>query len=163
MKGKKTSKELIYKIMISVFNTGNLSETARFLNLPVTTVKNIYDRNKDKEEFVKLGKEKKDEFIKIADRIIQKGTELLEKRLDLANKHEDELEELIDEIWATDKSEMNETKKKALVNKVQKLQLNNLGEITTAIGTLYDKKALAKGEPTANETITINIGLTDEC
>ena len=163
MKGKKTSKELIYKIMISVFNTGNLSETARLLNLPVTTVKNIYDRNKDKEEFVKLGKEKKDEFIKIADRIIQKGTELLEKRLDLANKHEDELEELIDEIWATDKSEMNETKKKALVNKVQKLQLNNLGEITTAIGTLYDKKALAKGEPTANETITINIGLTDEC
>ena len=34
---------------------------------------------------------------------------------------------------------------------------NSLSNITTAIGTLYDKRALAKGESTANESITIQM------
>lgn len=34
---------------------------------------------------------------------------------------------------------------------------NSLSNITTAIGTLYDKRALAKGESTTNEAITIQM------
>lgn len=34
---------------------------------------------------------------------------------------------------------------------------NSLSNITTAIGTLYDKRALAKGEATTNEAITIQM------
>lgn len=34
---------------------------------------------------------------------------------------------------------------------------NSLSNITTAIGTLYDKRALAKGEATTNESITIQM------
>ena len=34
------------------------------------------------------------------------------------------------------------------------IPINNL---TTAIGTLYDKRALAKGESTSNNSITINM------
>ena len=34
-KGKKTDNETIYKVMLSVFSTGNYSETARQLNMPV--------------------------------------------------------------------------------------------------------------------------------
>ena len=35
--------------------------------------------------------------------------------------------------------------------------LNSLNEITTAIGTLYDKRALAKGESTTNASMTIKM------
>lgn len=157
MKGKKTDNETIYEIMLSVFSTNNFSETARQLKIPVTTVEKIYKDNKDKEEFVKLWNEKKEEFAQTATRIINKATNLMEKRIDLANEHEDELEELIEEIWKTDKKDMNETKKKALVSKIAGMQLYSIKELAVAVGTMFDKRALAKGESTTNTDITIKM------
>lgn len=160
-KGKKTDNETIYKIMISMFSTNNFSETARQLNMPESTVEKIYKDNKDKEEFVKLCVEKKEEFVEKADRIINKATELLEKRLDTALESQDELEEIIDKIWEMDKKDYNETQKRAIVNKISKMQLNNLSEITTALGTIYDKRALAKGESTANSKFEVEIKVVE--
>ena len=160
-KGKKTDNETIYKVMLSVFSTGNYSETARQLNMPITTVEKIYKDNKDKEEFVKLCNEKKEEFTETATRIINKATSLMEQRIDLATEHENELEEIIDEIWMTDKKEMNETKKKALVAKISGMQLYSLKELSVAIGTMYDKRALAKGESTANNKFEVDIRVVE--
>ena len=120
-KGKTTDNETVYKIMLSYFVTNNFSETARQLNIPITTVENIYKKNKDKPEFVKLCNEKKDEFS-------EKATRLIDKALD-------RLEEVLD-----DKSE--------------KIPINNL---STTIGTLYDKRALAKGESTENTKFSVDI------
>lgn len=156
-KGKKTDNETIYKVMISMYSTNNFSETARQLKMPITTVEKIYKDNKNKEEFVKLCNEKKEEFVEVASRIINKATNLMEKRIDLATNHEDELEELIEEIWGIDKSEMSETKKKMLVNKIAGMQLYSLKELSVALGTMYDKRALAKGESTTNTDITIKM------
>lgn len=156
-KGKKTDNETIYKIMISMFNTNNFNETARQLKIPATTVEAVYKRNKDKEEFVKLCADKKDEFVADATRIIGKATRLLEKRIDTALEHQDELDDIIEEIWAIDKSDMNETVKRAAVKRVSKMQLNNLSEITTAIGTMYDKRNLAEGKSTVNTEINIKM------
>ena len=39
------------------------------------------------------------------------------------------------------------------------IPVNNL---STVIGTMYDKRALAKGDPTSNEVTTIRVELTDE-
>ena len=126
MRGKTTDNKTIYKIMISMFSTNNFSETARQLNLPITTVEKIYKDNKDKPEFVKLCNKKTDEFIEKASRIIDKAMNRLEDTLD---------------------------------DKEEKLQVNNL---STVIGTLYDKRALARGEPTNNDRLTINIELSDD-
>lgn len=156
-KGKKTDNETIYKIMISMFSTNNFNETSRQLNIPVKTVEKIYKENKDKEEFTKLCIQKKEEFVKTATRIINKATNLMEQRIDLATEHENELEEIIDEIWMTDKKEMNETKKKALVAKIAGMQLYSLKELAVAIGTMYDKRALTKGESTSNTDINIKM------
>ena len=158
MKGKKTDNETIYKVMLSMFSTNNFSETARQLKIPVKTVEKIYKDNKEKEEFTKLCKEKKEEFVETATRIINKASELLEKRIDTALEYQDELEEILDQVWEIDKcKDFNETKKKAVANKIYKMQLNNMSEITTALGTLYDKRALAKGEITSNTGITITM------
>lgn len=161
MRGKKTDNETIYKIMISMFSTNNFAETAKQLNIPATTVEKIYKENKDKEEFVELCAIKKDEFVETATRIINKATSLMEKRIDLATEHENELEEIIDEIWMTDKKEMNETKKKALVAKIAGMQLYSLKELAVAVGTMYDKKALTKGESTVNSKFEVEIKVVE--
>jgi hypothetical protein len=120
-KGKKTDNETIYKIMISMFSTNNFSETARQLDIPITTVEKIYKDNKDKEEFVKLCNKKKEEFTDKASRIIDKALNRLEKALD---------------------------------DEEDRIPVNNL---STVIGTLYDKRALAKGESTSNTDINIKM------
>ncbi len=95
----------------------NYKETARELELPVTTVKCIVDKNKDKPEFVKLRIEKEQDFSKKADRIINKALERLER---------------------------------AIENEEKDIPVNH---ITTVIGTLFDKKALADGKPTTRTEI----------
>ena len=121
MKGKKTDNETIYKIMLSVFTTNNFSETAKQLDMPIQTVNDIYTRNIEKPEFVKLREQKQDDFIEKATRIINKGLIRLEESLD---------------------------------NKDEKIPVNNL---STMLGTLYDKRALAKGETTSNTGVTIKM------
>lgn len=152
-RGKKTSPEVIYKIMTSWTITNNYKETSRELNLPVTTVKSVVDNNKDKPEFVKLRNEKMSEFSQKASEIIQKGLTLLDKRFDRALSFEDDLDILIDEIFNTDKDELSQDEKNRLVNKIRALQLQDIKAVTTAIGTLFDKKALSDGQPTERTEI----------
>ena len=60
---------------------------------------------------------------------------------------------MIDEIFATKKEELTQDEKNKLVNKIRALQLQDIKAITTAIGTLFDKKALADGKPTERTEI----------
>lgn len=152
-RGKKTPPEVVYQIMTSWVITNNYKETARELDLPYMTVKSIVDKNKDKPEFVKLRNEKMSEFSSRASEIIQKGLTLLNKRLDRAIASEEDLDLLIDEIYATDKEELSQDEKNRLVSKIRTLQVQNMKDITTAIGTLFDKKALADGKPTERTEI----------
>lgn len=120
MRGKKTSPEVIYEVMTSWATTDNYSETARGLNMPFATVKDIVEANKDKDEFVKLRDKKRDEFSEKASRIIDKALARLERTID------DEKESI------------------------------PVNQLTTAIGTLYDKRALSRGESTQNLGFTAN-------
>lgn len=156
-KGKKTDTETVYKIMISVFSTNNFNETARQLNIPVKTVETLYKKNIKKEEFAKLCIDKKEEFANKATRIIDKATTLLEQKIDIALEQQEELNKILDDVMDLKDKDANYKRKKALANKIEALQLNRLSELTTAVGTLYDKRALAQGESTINNTITINM------
>ena len=82
MRGKKTDNETIYKIMISMFSTGNSNETSKLLGVPQRTVEDIYKKNIEKEEFARLREKKTDDFVKKADRIIEKAMNRLERTLD---------------------------------------------------------------------------------
>lgn len=161
-KGKKTDNETIYKIMISMFSTNNYNETAKILNLPATTVSKLYKEHKDDEEFVKLCAEKKSDFVERADEIINKGTELLDKRLTTALERQQELDLLLDAVYDVSDDNMNPKEKLEIAKKLSRIQLNSLSEITTAIGTIYDKRALALGNPTENQNVSIRVELTDD-
>ena len=79
----------------------------------------------------------KEEFTKLCE---EKRDEFVDKATRIINKALDRLD-------------------KVLEDKEERIPVNNL---STVIGTLYDKRALAKGEPTNNERLTINIDLSDD-
>lgn len=53
--------------------------------------------------------------------------------------------------------ELTAVQKQELRTKIRSLELYKLNEISTAIGTLYDKRALAQGQSTENTTIEIKM------
>ena len=156
-RGQKTSPEVVYQVMTSWLFTHNYSQTAREVGLPISTVTDIVNKHQDDEEFVKLRDEKTKEFADKASIIIDKGLLLLNRRLNRAIEEEETLDDLIDEIYSTDDEDMSQQAKTAAVNKIKHMQLQNLKDITTAIGTLYDKRALSKGESTENTKITFDL------
>lgn len=156
-RGKKTPPEVIYQIMTSWTVTNNYKETARDLDLPYMTVKSIVDKNKDKPEFVKLCDEKREDFSKQASEIIQKGLALLNRRFDRALASEEDLDVLIDEIYDTPKTSLSQDEKNRLISKIRALQLHDVKAITTALGTLFDKRAMAEGKPTDNVEVSIKL------
>ena len=76
-----------------------------------------------------------------------------------AIEEEETLDELIEEIECMDDDDMSYQQKIATINKIKSLQLHNLKDLTTAIGTLYDKRALSKGEMTQNVSFATNLSL----
>lgn len=159
MRGKKTSPDVVYQVMALWFTNYNMRETARTLNMPLSTVKEIVDKNKNAEQFEELRTQTEKAFAQKTTEIIEKGLLLLNKRLNRAIEHEEDLDELIDEIWDVDDEEMSYKEKDKLVNKVKTLQLQNIKDITTAIGTLYDKRALSRGEMTQNVGFATNLSI----
>jgi len=156
-----TDRETLYKVMLCWFVTRNYSEVERRIGVPRKTVEKLVKEHQNDEEFTKLFQQKKEEFIETADRIINKATTLLEKRLDTALDNQDELEEMIYDVYNADKDEIKENQKKAIVQKLSKMQINSLNEITTALGTMYDKKQIAQNGTMDKETPVVNINIID--
>lgn len=158
-RGKKTSPQDVYNVMALWFTNYNLRETSRELGIPLSTVKDIVDKNKNADAFAELRTQTEEAFAQKTTEIIEKGLLLLNKRLSRAIEHEEDLDEFIDEIWDIDEDEMSFKEKDKLVNKIKTLQLQNIKDITTAIGTLYDKRALSRGEMTQNLGFATNFDL----
>ena len=88
---------------------------------------------------------------------MNKGLDLLDRRLTTALEAEEGLAELLQEWMSAPNAEISDKKKQALLTKVSALQIQKIGDITSAISTLYDKRALAKGEATENTSITVEL------
>lgn len=122
-RGKKTDYETIYKVMTTWFATRNYEETARVLNMPASTIKEIVKANKDADEFVELRRQKQDEFS-------DKASVIIDKLLDRITQEVD--------------------------NNEKEIPLHHL---TTALGTVYDKRALNQGDLTQNVGFATNFDL----
>lgn len=143
--------------MASYAVTGNFKQTSRDLDIPYTTVRETYMENKDNPDFVKLSDETKESFAESAKSIIDKGMLLLERRFDRALEHEEELDVMIDEIANTPTTSLSQQEKTQLIAKLRALQLQDTRAVTTAIGTLFDKKALAEGQTTENVSVSVKL------
>lgn len=155
-RGVKTDNKTIAKIITSYALTNSYNATAKELKISESTVRYIIKKQKkeNNKEFTKIYEEKKELFQDKANRIIDKALELLKKRYDKALENEAELDEMISIIMAADKEDMDYQEKLAVVKKIGRLQLNSLSEITTSMGTLYDKVRLAEGKSTGNINVS---------
>ena len=120
MRGKKTSPELVYQVLTSYAITNNLSETARTVNLPLGTVKDIVDKYRETDEYQDVRNQKREEFAEKASVIIEKLLSRIENTVSDSDKD---------------------------------IPLHHL---TTAMGTLFDKRALSRGETTQNINFATN-------
>lgn len=156
-RGKKLKPQQVYDIMSSWAVTGNFAETSRELGYAVSTVEVIVKKNKDKEEFIELVKQKRADFSARADKIIDKGLRLLDRQLSRAIDREDEIDELIDEVYNADEDVLSDRDKNETARRLSRLKLEDIKALTTAIGTLYDKKALSDGKATSNTEVTFKL------
>ncbi len=161
-RGVKTDNKTIAKIITSYALTNSYNATAKELKISESTVRYIIKKQKkeNNKEFTKIYEEKKELFQDKANRIIDKGLKLLERRFNKALDNEDELEELIDIIYqsndpdADESDKLSHKEKREIARKISRLELNNLSEITTSLGTLYDKVRLAEGKSTGNINVS---------
>lgn len=162
-RGVKIDNQKIQEVMASYALTNSYNATAKECSVSANSVKNIINKQKveNSEEFAKVCEEKKELFSERANRIINKSLDLIENRIDTARKNQEELEEIIQIVCEQDKKELNDTQKRAIINKISKMQLNSLSELTTALGTLYDKMRLATGESTENNKFEVNIKVVE--
>lgn len=156
-RGVKTDEKKIQEIIASYLLTKSYNATAKELGVSANTVKNVINKQKEEnpEEYAKVCEQKKEEFSTQANKIINKALELLDRRMDMALENEDVLDELIYEAMYADDKEIKYQEKQAIAKRIGKLQLNSLSEITTSMGTLYDKMRLANGESTSNTTVNL--------
>lgn len=164
-RGIKTDNKKVQEIIASYALTNSYNKTAKDVKVSPNTVKNVIKKQKEtnSEEFAKVCEEKKELFQDKANKIINKSLMLLDKRFNKALEDEDTIDEIIQMIYSYDKEEMNEVEKKSIVSKLRKVQLNSLSEITTSMGTLYDKMRLAKGESTGNIQVSYEDALKQVC
>ncbi len=141
--------------------TENLTETADLLKIPITTLKGWIDEFKETqpEKFEALRKEKKQKFIAQADAIIEKAARLIDRRLQTALEREGELDKLIDEMAKN--GDLKATERTAIINKIKALEIQRLSDISTTLGTIYDKRALAAGEATENVASVVKVVIDD--
>lgn len=134
----------------------NWETVSQKLNIPVSTLKTWWQRHPpDMDEYAEYRREVKKGFIETASKAIENGAELINRRMETALKYQQELEGLLDDV--SNDEDMTVPQKKALISKIKALELHKLSEISTAVGTLYDKRALAQGQSTENTTIEIKM------
>ena len=107
--------------------------------------KDIIDNEIGTDNFESLRAQKKQEFIEQAWETVQKALKLADKRFSKALDDEEAIESLIDTVRDDD---LTQAQKKVLVSRLNGLQMTNIRDIAVALGTIYDKQALASGEPT---------------
>lgn len=142
----------------------SLSDVSRTFNIPITTIHNWEKEKTDgareikkelnSEELERIRKEKKEEFVTEANSIIFKGLKLLDKRITRALEEEESITDLIEKLQDKDTKIEDESLSRyeviELCKKLKEMKVQRVSEITTAIGTLYDKQALAQGDATQN-------------
>ena len=138
--------------VIALYSAGfSQTEISKNLGVPRSTISEWLKKYREEDpntEIDAIRTKKKNEFASQAWGILQDSMDLLRGRIQTALEHEAELDELIDEIYAD--GDIKENEKKILVSKIRALQTHNIKDISTVIGTLYDKQALAQGETTQN-------------
>lgn len=161
-RGKKFNDDIKESVRAVMATTNNVMEVSRQFNIPVRT---LYDWQREwesedcEDNFTKLRKENKERFIKQAGDIIEKATALLDKKVSRALDNEKEIDKIISTV--IDDDEMSKEKKKEILGKLSQMKLEDVQKLSIMIGTMYDKRALAKGDATEIQDVKIVVDIEE--
>lgn len=141
---------------------GNIGQVADEMGIAESTIR-AWIKKADKETgaVADLRAKKRAEFADRAWDTISKGVELLDREMHTALEDAAKIDKIIDEIAGMSNEDMPYKERVELIKRLSRIARPDMREITTAIGTMYDKAALARGESTANETFSVNIKVID--
>lgn len=128
------------------------NDVAKKVGVSWATVDSISKEAPD--EIESFREQKRTQFIDRLWNSMDKALGLADKRIQLALEASDKLDELSDAIGDSD---LDPRKAQELQNAISNLSTVPLGQISTFIGTIYDKRALMLGESTANTTTTVKL------
>ena len=164
MTGSKGDAEIREKVYARFATEPNVGAIAREFDLPYSTVRGWrikYDEECKRDPVkAEARNEKKREFVNNCWGIINDALIVAARRVKRAAEDEDGIDALIEEAReATDVCELDPIRAGTIVKKVESLKCEDIVKLTTVIGTLYDKQALANGDNTANVGVTPFEGL----
>lgn len=151
---------------------GSYTDTGREFGVSEGSVrKYVKDAKAESDAFTELYETKRKENIEEANEwskgIISKMQQSIESALDLGNKKisqallgEENFKDIIDNILSSD---MEPKDKASSIKNIAKLTDIQMSQISTYVGTLYDKQALENGKPTSRsdntnkDTVTVNV------
>lgn len=172
-RGKKFNDDIKEKAFTLLATNNNAKVVADTLGLKYTTVKTWEKKflkeaeeqqkakdskdnvsqsvtNLRSENLIELRNEKKKEFIEESWKNIELASAILNKRLTRAYIREDLLDAMLDEAL---KETAGSDKRKQIAKNIGDMKLDDINKISTTLGTLYDKQALANGEATSREEV----------
>lgn len=134
---------------LAMLTTMSFKAVSKSLKIPENTLRD-WKNNAEKinPEFVKLRNKKKEEFVEKAWNIIGKANLLIEKKIDRALSAEEDIENIVKKAKNSENLEKDDIAN--LIKNIHKLGIENIGQLSTVIGTLYDKQALINKEATVN-------------
>ncbi len=163
-KGRRTTKRYNDEVKEQVYTMracgSSIGEISRELGVPRQTVHGWIKAKKeaDPDKFEEMRTVARRGFVERSTDIIDKGLRLLEGRFDAAIDDMGKLDEAVKVLTCVGLSEdLSDAELKVLreaAAKITAIKTPKLNELTIAIGTLYDKRALAQGDATERCDIT---------
>ena len=90
-----------------------------------------------------------EQFIRDAGEIVGMSQQLVKHDLAYAIEHRAKIDKAIDVLYRRGE-DLTTQELKACVKVLLELKLPDIGKLSSVMGTMYDKRALARGEPTEN-------------
>ena len=131
---------------------GNYTAVSEKLSIPVTTIKQwCYGLKKeDPDGYDDLRRKNMEKFAEDAERVITSILGVVSERVDFAAEAHTLSRKILDAI---DEGRYEDAE--VLKMKLSVMPYVKLSELTTALGTIYDKKALVRGESTDNVKVAV--------
>lgn len=151
--GKKYNDDLKERAFALLSTNNNVAFVAQELGLPYSTVntwKIGFEKSENCEDnLANVRSKRKEEFVNKAWKIMDTAQSLLERRLTRAAESEEEIDRVVKSVQDMDKLLLSDVQKKALLNQLNAIKIEDIGKIATVMGVSYDKQALANKEATS--------------
>lgn len=149
-RGEKYPDEVKEKAYARYLSGENVGEIAKKLGIAYSTV-NGWIKKMPKDEISDVREKHQKAFCDRANRVIEKGMELLEKRFENAISKEKELLLIIDEIAKSGDDIISDKVKAEIIRKLRELVVYDPKSIAVAIGTVFDRRAKAEERSEENK------------